>query len=108
MNTHLMKLYNFTMVLTSNVSDIDQAAIEELILLRDEVIEELKAQEKLTQEEKDRIQDINKFNETLISQMVVLRDEASQALDKINRYKLQRNIYEQRYSGDSYFIDKKK
>jgi hypothetical protein len=95
----------------SLVSDIDQTSPEQLlslIALRDVVLEELELQPVITDDDKRVLKHTVEYDSMLTSRLLQLKNEAAQALDRISKSRIQKQVYEQAHSHNSYFFDRRK
>ncbi|XEC95381.1 hypothetical protein AB6A23_02040 [Paenibacillus tarimensis] len=105
----IFQLHDLTRSLAGNLSDATQEQFEALIALRDEVLTELNQRSEISNDEKQILREISHFDKSLVHRMAAIRDEAADAIEKIQQSRIQKNAYEQgNAAASSYFIDKRK
>ncbi|RIX47305.1 hypothetical protein D3P08_25110 [Paenibacillus nanensis] len=107
MSITIAKLYDETL---EYVKRLDSTTYEESILLvdlRDMVLNELKKDIVLTEDERKMLRQIGEFDKAILARFTELKDEASNAMQKINVTRMQKQKYEQAYAPQSYFVDYK-
>lgn len=108
MSNQLEQLFETTKQLAEQIEEAEEEQLLNLINNRDVVLSNLQSQAKVTEKDKQILKEICSFDPIILAKMNGLKDEASQGLDKIKRSRIQKDVYEQSYSAESYFIDKKK
>lgn len=103
----LFKLYSDTLYLVDQIDNTDYEEFLSLIKLRDEVIEELLLSN-VTEEDKRMLAEIGSYDDIINKRMIMLKNEASQELDKIRTTRARKKTYEKSYASESYFFDAKK
>lgn len=104
----LSKLYDLTLYMSENVNILTEEDLEELIALRDEVLNTLQASTNIPQTDRRILSEILKHDVEIVGRMNELKEEASIGLEKIQISRIQKNAYDQGHSEGSYFFDKKK
>lgn len=99
-------------VMTLKVSEIiDQTDIDQLLKLvevREEVIKQLEIyNEQLPSHIQLMLREIQSCHDIIIDRMRELMNEASAGLQSFNRSSQQKRVYEQAYTANSYFVDKR-
>ncbi|MDG0811869.1 hypothetical protein [Cohnella rhizosphaerae] len=106
-----MNKLDVLLVLTERLSmQIEEATpegLENLVALRDEVIQELQGRV-VTDEDRTKIQMIQVRHDLIVDRMVELRDEAARGLEQIQNSRLQKSRYEAHAPVNSFFFDKRK
>lgn len=107
MMANIANLYDTTMRLVERIDEADSDELSNLIELRDEIIHELQLISVIPEDGKQMLRKIGEFDEVIFTRMNGLRDEASRGLEKIKKTRMQKQVYEQSYVPESYFVDRK-
>ncbi len=105
MEAQLKLLYDMTKELAETEESVSYERFEQLIELRERVIESLNQHKELSNDENRLIKLIVQLDASIHDRMCVIRDEASKELRLINASRIQRSGYDASRYGDSYFID---
>jgi hypothetical protein len=108
MSSVLIHLYEQTKQLATSSEQVSVEQWEELVRLRDEVIEHLKIKLVIDPSEKEYIGLIASYDKQIQSRMCECRDEAAHELQVMDQSRKQRMGYDTHRLDDSYFIDIKK
>jgi hypothetical protein len=108
MKSKLELLFIETEKLVLKLNITDQYDFENLVEIREEVLKQLLDRSSLTDNDRQLLLKIQSRHAILLQRMMKIREEALLTLAKIQRSKLQKNVYENSYSSESYFIDRKK
>ncbi|WP_106767241.1 hypothetical protein [Paenibacillus faecalis] len=98
----------------SVVERLEESTYEELVSFveaRQPVLDEMSkrmSNNKLNQEQKQRIQELLRHDKLVEARMRALKQEASDWLIQRDAAKMQRNAYETTYYADSYLMDQRK
>ncbi|WP_042170059.1 hypothetical protein [Paenibacillus gorillae] len=107
----LTELYDTTLLMVERIDEIEPDQLLMLLDLRSDVIMKLELQPVISIAEKERLTEIGKFDSLITGRMNDLKEEASQALEKIKQTQIQKKVYEQAYDNayvtESYFFDQK-
>ncbi|ANY66969.1 hypothetical protein BBD42_11180 [Paenibacillus sp. BIHB 4019] len=103
----IFELYVKTKQVVEQLDHAESDDLLALIELRENVINQLETGLIVSEEQKQLLRDIGGFDEVLLAKMQLLKDEASQGLNKLNNNRLQKQVYEQAYASESYFIDRR-
>lgn len=104
----LQRLLTLTKDLAERGLDEGADTLDELLSLRDEVVEQLTAAPFVAEEQRHMLREITRYDELLLSMMSDSKNEAMNAIAKLNQSRTRKNIYEVSHDVGSYFIDKKK
>ncbi|SFF38549.1 hypothetical protein SAMN04487969_14328 [Paenibacillus algorifonticola] len=107
MENVIFELYVKTKQLVEHLDHSESDELLALIELREDVINQLESGILVSEEQKQLLREIGEFDEVLLTKMHFFKDEASQGLNKINNNRLQKQVYEQAYASESYFIDRR-
>lgn len=108
MSMDLAHLYEKTKQLATTSDQVSIELWEELVQLRDEVIENLKIKLMIDPGEKEYIGLIASYDEQIRRRMCEQRNEAAHELQLLDKSRKQRIGYDAQRLDDSYFIDIKK
>ncbi|AIW41952.1 hypothetical protein MHB54_15735 [Paenibacillus sp. FSL M7-0802] len=111
MNTIHREIQELESSVLEIVDKIDQVQYEELVAFtdkRERLIENImKFKNVLTQEEKEKLRELGKFDAGILKKMNRLKVEASQWLLKQGTIQEQKSAYNASYTPDSLFFDRK-
>ncbi len=109
MNRQLNELHIKTQEFAGRIDQVTAEELLQLLELRDEVIAVLGMEGMiLSKEDKDCLHDLRAYDSIILDRMNHIKTEASEAVNRIRTSNMQRKIYDADFSGESYFIDKKK
>lgn len=111
MDNLVLKLKHLTDKLVETLNKASYEEIEEFVQQREEIMTQLQTQ-KFTSSELDKnretMKQILQHDQIILARMTVLKEEASQSINKISSGKIQKNAYDKSYSIDGVYFDKKK
>ncbi|MBP1308049.1 putative hydantoinase/oxoprolinase family protein [Paenibacillus sp. 1182] len=111
MNTIHLEIQKLERSVLEIVDKIDQVQFEELVDFTDKrerlVQNIMKLKDVLTQEEKEKLKELGKFDASILMKMNRLKIEASQWLLKQGTIQEQKSAYNASYTPDSLFFDRK-
>lgn len=93
---------------------LGEAEFEELVAFveqREQFVDQLRANPLSEEERRQLADDVHKllsFDEAIVDRMLALKDEAASGLVRLKGARTQKTAYDQVYSPDSLFFDKRK
>ena len=108
MVTRLDELYELTVAIVAKGLDLESDQLDRLLQLREDTIHDLTRRSNISEKDRQLLLEIRQFDITLLAAMETIKAEAETALGRISRSRVQKQVYEQSYAVDSYFIDRKK
>ncbi|MDP4098591.1 hypothetical protein OIN60_17810 [Paenibacillus sp. P96] len=110
-NAVLERLSNLTERFVVQLEDKTSEEVEAFVSERQMVVDQLQqvtGTTVLNDKQKKELANILSYDERIQQHMLSLRNNAQQWLMKRNAAKVQKNVYESRYTPDSYLMDKRK
>lgn len=111
MNTIHREIQELESSILKIVNKIDSVQFEELVAFtdkRERLVENImKFKDVLTQEEKEKLKGLGKFDADILKKMNLLKVEASEWLLKQGTIQEQKSAYNASYTPDSLFFDRK-
>ncbi|MCF2944120.1 hypothetical protein [Paenibacillus tarimensis] len=92
------------------MEQLDTAPYEEfteLVVLRDNVLQELQQKPDMSEDEKHMLRQIGEFDSVILNRMLELKEEAAQAIQKLSKTRVQKKAYQDSYTPGSFFFDRK-
>jgi DNA-binding protein H-NS len=109
MTDEIRKLHEFTVHLSGAIDQLEMEDLLELVEFRESVINTLlEREEKISELEKQWLSEINKYDELVKARMLEIKEGASVALHNMSKANAQKKSYENQFSGNSYFVDRRK
>ncbi|MEJ8305967.1 hypothetical protein [Saccharibacillus sacchari] len=91
------------------LEEMDEEEFEQFSELRQQLTERLLfIRSDVTDQDRERIQYILKFDEPILHRMQVLKDEAGHWMEQQGKIKVQKGAYQQAYAVNSMFFDHRK
>ncbi|NBI27741.1 flagellar protein FliT [Chengkuizengella marina] len=111
MDKLISQLEELTKQTFDQLNSMNYEQLEQFVQKREKIINQIK-NIKISNEHKQKyqklIQNITQYDKQILEKMKKLKDEASQELHKIRSGKKQKTAYQNAYTADSVFFDKKK
>ncbi|NDI36511.1 flagellar protein FliT [Chengkuizengella sediminis] len=111
MDKLIPQLEELTKQTFEQLNSMSYEQLEQFVQNREKIINQIK-NIKITDEHKQKyqqmIQNITKYDKQILEKMKKLKNEASQELHKIQSGKKQKTAYQNAYTADSVFFDRKK
>ncbi|MFS1514790.1 flagellar protein FliT [Chengkuizengella sp. SCS-71B] len=111
MDSLISQLESLTKQTYDQLSSMNYEQLAQFVQKREEIINQIK-NIKITDEHIQKyqklIQNITQYDQQILEKMKRLKDEASQELHKIQSGKKQKTAYQNTYTADSVFFDRKK
>lgn len=109
MITEVRRLHEETHSISRNIEHVEMDQLLHLVDLREHVVGLLQGwQGEISLEAQQLLREVQACHERIEARMYVLKNEASVALQNLNRSSQQKKTYDQVYKADSYFVDKRK
>ncbi|MFF2912227.1 hypothetical protein [Paenibacillus sp. NPDC057934] len=106
---HLGQLEEITFALLQRVELVHYEELEAFSEKREMLVHQIiDCREFITDEHKQRLLELGKYDQVVLSKMESFKNEASKWLTKQGSIREQKNAYGASYSTESYFIDHKK
>ncbi|MDP5275891.1 flagellar protein FliT [Chengkuizengella axinellae] len=111
MDSLIPQLESLTKQTYDQLKSITYKELEQFVNKRESIINQMK-NSGITDEQKQLFQqtivNITRYDKEILMKMKQLKDEASQELNKIQSGRKQKSAYQNAYTADSVFFDKKK
>jgi cell division septum initiation protein DivIVA len=102
------KLHSMTLTISDIIDQTDVDQLLDLVEFREKVIKSLQScNEPVPEEIQFMLREIQYCNDIIVGRIRELMEEAAAGLQSFNRFSQQKKVYEQAYTANSYFVDKR-